>query len=174
MPAVADQYCLFYEGNVIMSGVAEYILTVTAAAVICSVIKSVAGADKATGKIIKIIAGAFMTVTLVSPFLDFSMRNIADIFADYEVSGIEFSEYGNQMAADAAGEIIKNKTEAYILNEASNLDLDITVDVTLSGSDPPVPYQVSIAGTVSPYKKSVLSHMMTTDLGILVENQLWT
>jgi hypothetical protein len=71
------------------------------------------------------------------------------------------------------GDIIKSKTEAYILNEARKMELDITVEVELSDADPPAPCRVFIKGTASPYKKTVLGRYISDNLGIPQENQQW-
>lgn len=157
-----------------MNGVAEYLLTVTSAAVVCSIAKSMAGSKSTAGKITKIVSGVFLTVTLLSPVMNFPLDDVTDFFEDYRSLASEAAASGTEMAAAAMGDIIKEETEAYILDKAVKMDLDITVEVTLCDSDPPAPYQVIITGTVSPYKKNVLSQLIIDDLGIPRENQQWT
>ena len=77
------------------------------------------------------------------------------------------------MAKDAAGEIIKARTQAYILDKARSLDVALTVEVFLDDATIPAPCGVRIEGAISPYAKKVLSQMMKDDLGIPPEEQIW-
>lgn len=156
-----------------MSGIAEYLLTVSSAAIACSIAKSIAGEKSTAGKITKVVSGIFLTVTLISPVVSIHITDVTEFFEDYRIEASEITEAGAQMANTAMGDIIKCNTEAYILEEAAELGLDIAVEVTLCDSDPPAPYQVIITGVIPPYKKSVLTQFIANDLGIPQENQRW-
>lgn len=156
-----------------MAGLGEYLLTVTAGAIICSIARYIAGDKSTAGKITKVVSGIFMTVTLISPIIEFQIDDLSYFLDDYRSMASEVSESGAQMANSAMEDIIKENTEAYILEEAIKMDMNITVEVTLCDSDPPVPYQVIVTGTVSPYKKTVLSRFISNNLGITQENQQW-
>lgn len=173
MPVTADQHSLLYEGFVIMIGIREYLLTVTAAAIVCSVAKHLAGDKSTAGKITKVISGVFLTVTIISPIKEFQITDFKSILDDYRITASDTAQSGADMAAAAMGDIIKEKTEAYILEEAKRMDIEISVEVKLCDSDPPEPDQVIITGIVSPYKKNVLSQYISDNLGISREKQKW-
>ena len=71
-------------------------------------------------------------------------------------------------------QIIKDKTEAYILDKAASLGVDLQVDVILSDTAPPLPVEVLLIGAASPYAKAQLSTMIADELGIAKEAQRWT
>ena len=78
------------------------------------------------------------------------------------------------MADDALRQIIKTETEAYILDKAAQFDLQLDVQVALTDDVMPVPESVQLTGSVSPYVKSRLQILISNDLGIPKEQQLWT
>ena len=78
------------------------------------------------------------------------------------------------MAYQAMTELIKEKSQAYILDKAAELDASITADVTISEEELPKPLSVVISGQVSPYNRKRLESILETDLGIAKENQVWT
>lgn len=156
-----------------MTAVKEYLLTVTTSAIICCVAKQIIGEKSSAGKITKVVSGVFLTVTLLSPLVNFNIADIDFYLEDTKSTAAAVSDMGADMAASAMGDIIKNKTEAYILDEARKMELDITVEVELSDADPPAPCRVFIKGTASPYKKTVLGRYISDYLGIPQENQQW-
>ena len=156
-----------------MNGIREYLLTVTAAVIVCSIAKHLAGDKSTAGKITKVVSGIFLTITVISPIKEFQLSKIDGLLDDYRIMAYETAQFGADMANAAIGDIIKEKTEAYILEEAKKMDVDISVEVKLSESEPPIPDQVIITGIVSPYKKNVLSQYISDNLGISREKQKW-
>lgn len=156
-----------------MNGIREYLLTVTAAAIVCSIAKHLAGDKSTAGKITKVVSGIFLTITVISPIKEFQLSKTDGLLDDFRIMAYETAQSGADMANTAMGDIIKEKTEAYILEEAKKMDIDISVEVKLSESEPPKPDQVIITGIVSPYKKNVLSQYISDNLGISREKQKW-
>ena len=71
--------------------------------------------------------------------------------------------------------VIKEQTEAYILEKASALNADITVSVKLAlDTQYPTPESVHIKGNISPYARRLLSQTIQDDLGIASEDQVWS
>ena len=79
---------------------------------------------------------------------------------------------GENLAQKEYSAIIKAETEAYILDKARSYGQELTVEVTLSNEDPPVPEGVCIQGSISPYAKSMLKKCLKEDLMIREEDQL--
>lgn len=156
-----------------MSGISTYLLSITAAAIMCAVIRQIAGHKSTTEKIIKIITGVFMSVTLVAPLIDFNIGEVEEYFSEFKTISADAAEAGTEIANKEIAEIIKQQTEAYILDEAQRLGLEIDVEVKLSESKPAVPSFVVLKGTVSPYQKHNLGQHISDYLGISQENQQW-
>lgn len=156
-----------------MGKIAEYMLCITAAGILCAVIRSVLDPSTAIGKIVKVICGVFMAVTLLSPLMGLDLEYISDYLKEYKTISASATEEGTQMAYEELSGIIKQQTQSYILDKALDLGLDVDVEVKLTDSDPPTPYQVILTGTASPYKKQMLSQYITENLGITQENLKW-
>ena len=80
---------------------------------------------------------------------------------------------GKSMAANQVADIIKSQSEAYILDKANRMGLEISVEVELDNDNNSIPSSVCISGNISPYAKKVLSEYITDCLGIAKENQKW-
>ena len=53
-----------------MNAIKAYLMSITTAAIICAVLKTVVGSQKSMQKIFYIISGVFMTVTMLKPLVD--------------------------------------------------------------------------------------------------------
>lgn len=71
-------------------------------------------------------------------------------------------------------ERIKQDCEAYVLDIAKALKLDITVDVQLEEQDGcPYPFRILLTGSAAPWQKQALQDILESDLGIPKERQSW-
>lgn len=156
-----------------MEFVRQYMLGILAAAIICAVINSWFGTKGTHGAIIKLLSGIFMTITLISPVLKLDLSDFSGYIDEIAYEADSAVEYGKQAAGESMSAIIKSQTEAYILDKAANWELNLMVEVTLSGSDPPIPESVVLKGSASPYAKSQLSKCIADDLGISEDQQKW-
>lgn len=157
-----------------MDAIREYILCVTGAAVICGAVKALVGRKGTAASLIHLICGLFLVVTAVSPLVKLEIGDLQDYLSGFELETDQIVAQGEMDAQLAMKDIIKEQTQAYILDKAGSLEVEIEVTVTLSDSDPPIPCAVFIAGDVSPYAKARLSRIMEEDLGIPGEAQQWS
>lgn len=156
-----------------MGNVKQYLLTVTTASLICAVVKTLSGSKGAVKSVLQLLSGVFLALTVVSPWLNLSDLDLSTYIGALQNESIVAVSLGESMAEKSTGEIIKDKTTAYILDKANSMDLDVEVEVTLDGSDPPQPCAVSIKGSASPYSKEILKEYIESNLGISKENQSW-
>ena len=112
-------------------------------------------------------------MTVISPWTKLRFEDISSYFADIQTDADQIIGEGEEIAADATVAIIKKQVEAYILDKAHSLDIDIEVEVAFAELRPLVPDAVTIKGAVSPYAKLQLQQMIADDLGIPKENQMW-
>lgn len=150
-----------------------YLLSIIAAGTICAIINSLLIKNSSHSSMIKLLCGAFLTVTIVAPWKTFRFDSITDFKMETEHAAMSAVEDGIESSRQAVGEIIKEKTEAYILDKASSIGTYIDVEVTLSNTDIPTPESVAIKGAVSPYAKNKLSSCIANDLDIPEEKQTW-
>ena len=153
-----------------MNQLAQYILSVTGAAMLGAILKSLAG-QGSLGALIQMLTGIFLALTILAPLVTLELPDPARWLSEFSANGEAFSADGEAMAADALGDIITAQVEAYILDKAALYQAPVRVDVTLDEEGTPV--SVRLSGAVSPYAKNRLSEMLETDLGIKKEAQQW-
>lgn len=156
-----------------MENIKTYLLGVVAAAVICGIVTRLMGEKGTQGAMAKLIAGLFLAFTVIRPVANISLDGLSDFTAVYSDAGEQAAAAGEILTKDALTTIIKAQTEAYILDKAAALQVDLEVEVTLSDEDIPTPAAVRLSGKVSPYAKARLQSIITEDLGIGKERQTW-
>ena len=156
-----------------MEAVCRYLVSVTAAAIICGIINSVLEKSKTAAAIGKLLTGLFLAITVISPLIKIELSDFL-MYTDALSADAQMAVSAGETAADnVLREIIISKTEAYILDKATSLDASLTVKVELSDGDPPQPSAVQLFGTISPYAKAQLTRYITEQLGIPKEAQQW-
>lgn len=150
-----------------MELIREYLLSVTAAVLLCSVIRSFAG-EKG---VVPFVCGIFLILTVIRPLTRISIYdrqwNPGDIMKQADIAVAEGEDY----AQAAMARHIKSQCEAYILNKAKDFGCDILATFTLH--DDLMPAGCVIQGTLSPYEKEQLSEFLERDMGIPREDQQW-
>lgn len=150
-----------------------YVLTVTAAALMCGIVTKLTGKEGAQHQLIQMAAGLVLLFAVIQPFAKLQWKNPADLLQDLQLDASDAVQEGVQQTNQALAQSIKEQTRAYILDKAAALGADAQVEVLMSEDTLPAPVGVIITGDVSPYVKVQLSNMMEKDLGISGENQIW-
>ena len=152
-----------------MDAIKDYLLSITAAALICGIVNSLSGKGS-TGKLLKLLSGLFLAAAVIKPAVEVKLDNIYNFTDNLSVNSDIVVSQGENLAAEEMKRIIKEKTEAYILDKAKALGAEIAVEVTLHDY---TPVGVTIEGDVSPYVKKNLSANITQELDIPPEEQVW-
>ena len=156
-----------------MSGIKAYVFRIVIAAIVCGIASSLLKEKTASGKMVNLLCGITMAITLLSPFVSISFQNITSFYSGISYDAAQYVNDGKMAAQESIADIIKSQTEAYILDKANSLGLQITVEVELDDSNNSVPCGAVITGAVSPYAKGSLEAYMQEQLGIPKENQQW-
>ena len=151
----------------------NYIFSIIAAGIICSVINSLLNDKNTIGTIVKLLSGIFMCLTILSPVTHISFSNIERYFGDLSLDADIYADAGIAHSKTEISSIIKSQSEAYILDKANSMGLDIGVEVELDDENNFIPYAITINGPVSPYIKELLGDYIENHLGITKENQRW-
>lgn len=165
---------MLYEGSILTRIMQEYLFRIIIAAVLCAIIKTFTAKASVSGTIIKTLCGVFLTVTVLSGITNLDFPSINQNINLFYTDAHQAVETGVQMNLSSMGNSIKEQTEAYVLDKAALVNAELSVEVTLSNDDPPVPYSIILDGHVSPYAKSKLTKLISDELGISKENQTWT
>ena len=156
-----------------MDGVREYLLRLICAALVCGLLTRLMGNKGLLSELVKLLAGVCMAITVLSPWVDIPKLRLEEITRDFTFNAEAFTESGKNSAYRAMADIIKERTEAYILDKAKALGAEITVEVDLSVDEIPYPTGATLEGAISPYGKSLLSSYISENLGISMEDQTW-
>lgn len=157
-----------------MSDICHYLIGVVVAGLICSIVTLIVGKKGLVGTVIRLLTGLMMALVVVGPWTNLCIDDVFGWTGDISVDADDIVADGENMALEAYRQGIILRTRSYILEKAKALDCDLQVEVILSDDETPVPEQVRIGGRVSPYAKKVISTMLTNDLGIDQEAQIWT
>lgn len=155
-----------------MEAIREYLIGITAAAVICGIAVKLTGKGL-PGSAVRLMAGVFMALTVVSPLVSIKLEGLTDFALDIQSDADAIVSQGESFSKEAVREIISEQAGAYILDKAESLGLHLTVEVAVSEDEYPVPCGVTLRGDISPYAKSVLSDYIEGNLGIPAEEQQW-
>lgn len=156
-----------------MNGLGQYILSVGLAALIVGILTSFTDSKSATGTLIRMVCGLFLAFTVIKPVASLNFDHLEAFAQSYGEAGEASAARGEAIADEALREIIKQETEAYILDKAGSYQCQLSVEVTVGDGDVPVPDSVRISGSISPYARSQLQKFLEDELGIPKEQQLW-
>lgn len=156
-----------------MEALRSYLLSVTAAAVLCGL------ADRFLGKkggavAARFLTGIFLVLTVLRPLGQMDSRFWEDIHVDISGEAEDAVAQGKNQTQKAMAQIIKQEAGTYILKKAKELNADIQVTVEVSDEPLPTPVSVRITGTIAPYAKLQLQTILEQQLSISKENQQWT
>ena len=156
-----------------MEAVGRYIVSVSAAAILCGILKSILPSKSTNATLLNLAYGIFLSLVAIQPLAKIDLDALPVIQDTYLAEAQAASAQGQFLAQDTLGDIIKSQAEAYILDKARKLNVNLVVEVTLSDGDPPAPTSVRLTGKISPYAKGCLETTIQEDLGIPKENQIW-
>ena len=151
----------------------DYILSIVIAAIICAVVCVLLTPKTSVGQITRLLSGVLLIVTVISPLVNISFRHITEYMDILSVNADGYVTDGQVFAQAQIDSIIKDKTEAYILDKANQLGLQIAVEVALDENNHSIPSSVILHGKFAPYTKEILSGYITNGLGIAKEQQIW-
>ena len=115
--------------------------------------------------------GLILLFALLRPVLGADLRRLELDFGGYQAEIAARQEELTAARAEAMTSIIAERTEAYILDKAGEMGLEVSARVeTRAGADGvPVPWSVELTG---PRTESLASYL-ETELGIPAERQVW-
>jgi hypothetical protein len=154
-----------------MEAIKEYLVAITSAALICGLVNALAGGKSTTAKLLRLLCGLFMAATVMKPLVDIQITDIRSFVDQLTVDADLAVMNGEEIASNEMKRIIKEKTETYILDKAKTLGAELEVDVTLDGV---IPTAVTLKGNISPFAKASLCETIARDLGIALEEQIWS
>ena len=102
-----------------MEALRQYVISVVAAAMLCGIVVRLFpnGSGKQVGKL---ICGLFLAYTVLSPISRVDFSKLPDFSLRYMDDAEDAAAMGENLARDSMADIIKEETEAYILDKAAS------------------------------------------------------
>ena len=155
-----------------MGSLRRYILAIVTAAILGGILTGIVR-DGSCGKLLKLMCGVFFLLTAIQPITGVRIPDLSQWVQAYSSEAEQAAQWGENYFARQREAIIKEKTEAYILDKAGQLGLQLQAEVSVSETEEPVPWAVVLSGEVKPDQKRRLEAILEQELGIARENQQW-
>ena len=156
-----------------MEGISGYLLSVSAAAIVCAIVKRLLDGKGPAAAVGKMLCGVFLLFTLIAPLTDISLTGFGNITDVWQAEAADAIAQGEKSARAEWESSISRQMEAYILDKAAQYGAQLTVTVALGSDAVPLPQQVTIQGSISPYGKTQMQSWIAENLGISKEDQVW-
>ena len=156
-----------------MEAVREYILSVSAAALLCAIVSVLPGKQTLSDKATKIVMGLFMLTVLIQPLGRLSFDRMNWEFDNWMQQAQDAVKTGENYSYDAISKGITQKIEAYILDKAASVGISVTPQIYLTQELPPKLQHITLEGDAAPYVRAQLSEMIMEALGLEHEDVIW-
>lgn len=156
-----------------MQDLGQYILSVGLAALLVGIIGEFSDKKSSTGMVTRMVCGLFLAFTVINPLTDLNFGILETFAQNHSEDATSAVNTGTTLAEESMRQIIKQETEAYILDKARSLGCTLEVDVTVGEEAAPVPESVQITGEVPIQIRRQLEVILEQELGISKENQQW-
>lgn len=153
-----------------MDWVRSYVLTVTAAGILCAIVKALTE-NSGGRRMLHLTCGVFLVLAALSPFHAMEIAQWNGSFSAYRQEADILRAEAEALAQNQMDDSIQERVEAYIVGKGASLGAELEVAVTIGENH--MPEAVCISGDISPYIKSRLESIMEEDLAISKEHQEW-
>ncbi len=154
-------------------GLREYLLGICAAALLSSLALALCS-ELSVRRVVALCCGLLMAAGVLRPIGKFDDANLAQSIARTQMQAEKIRTGVEVKNRELVGQIIKQKTEAYILDKATSLGLTAQAQVTLAGEDVyPYPHAVTIYGRADAEQMQALSTYIEQEFAIPKERQAW-
>ena len=155
-----------------MEAIAEYLLRLVCGAAVCSLLLTLTGSGGPGGKLRKVLCGMFLAYMAIAPLAELELGDLRYTDPGITARAEELARSGEQSAREAMALSISGQCEAYILNKADELALEVEAEVTLD-PESGIPVSVRISGSAAPYDRESLISYITRTLGIERSSIQW-
>lgn len=156
-----------------MSWFGRYIYNIIVAALMVSILLAITPTKSISASLIRIVVGIFLIMIVIAPATRLQIDDMLNNLSEIDTSSAAIIAEAERYSSARQGQVIKQSVESYILNIASGLGAEISVEIQLSDDFPCTPDSVRLTGPVSPLVKQRLSVVISQDLGIPEESQTW-
>lgn len=157
-----------------MDAIRRYLISLCAAALLCALVRALVPGGRMK-KLCSLLCGIFLTTAALSGISGWQLSDFAQELSKMQVAAEQARTGVEIRNREALRAIIKSKTEAYIWDKAQELDLPVSIEVTVEAdSGYPYPSGVRITGAFTPQQQKTLAAYIEENLAIGKERQIWT
>lgn len=149
----------------------EYVVSLTAAAMISGILVSLLPEGNLR-QVMRTACGVFLAVTALSPLGQAALPDLEGLVRDPLEAGQAAAAQGEAMADTERISLIKLGLEAYLLDKAAAMGVEVTARVRLDPQGNPT--GITVSGDVPDAQRRRLEAVIAEDLGIPKEAQQWT
>lgn len=153
-----------------MEGIGAYVFRILCCGAVCGAVLSLFPESRMKG-MVRILAGAFLTITVLRPGISLELQDPEDWLHDYRQQGQQAAAAGEDYAHRQKQQFIKEALEAYILDKAASLGCSLAAQVELDEEG--CPTGVVLSGSVTEESRRELEAFLWEELGITKEDQQW-
>lgn len=151
-----------------------YLISLTAAAILAALVRKLAPKNTA-GQAARLGAGLLVLTAMLTPLGKLDLYGAAEDLTGKAWRDPLSAEETDRAANQLLEELITSQAEAYILDKAQALGLEITVEVDLRTEEYySRPWSVRIRGQGEADQKAALEQYISEQLGIPEERQEWS
>lgn len=157
-----------------MAQIRGYLLGLAAAALLCALVRALLPKGQMR-RIGTVFCGVFLALCALQGARGLDLSEFAAqlsrerMDAEQTISGVEVRN------RELLAAIIKDKLEAYILDKAAQMGLELTVSVTVQSDGAyPYPSHVRLCGTATAQQRAALGRYIEENLAVLQEEQEWS
>lgn len=151
----------------------SYLLSVVAISLLSSILLTVTPKGSVR-KTLTFLCGLAMILVTLGPVAKMDFDRMAQSLAKAQIAAEEAASGVTIDNQELVAELIKEKSETYILDKAEDLGFWPSVEVTVqTDAEYPYPYQVKISGRCTEAQRQQLTRDLEQNLAIPAERQEW-
>jgi hypothetical protein len=156
-----------------MDAIRRYLLALSAAALLCGTAMTLLPKG-GVRRMAELVCGLFMICAALGPLMKLDEASLARSIASFRLQAEEQRTGVELRNRELVSAIIKEKTETYILDKASDMGLALEAEVTMEEKEgSPYPRAVRLKGRASAQQKAALAAYIEENLAIPADRQEW-
>lgn len=156
-----------------MEHVRSYLIGMICAAMAVAILSAVLK-DGAVKRAVMLVGGLVLLMAVLTPIVKADLDKFGQYLSQVELQTDALTSGITVDNKELMAEIIRDKTEAYILDKAASLDAEIEVQVTVAtDADYPYPDGATITGILNAGQKNSLQAYLRDSLAIPEERQVF-
>ena len=150
-----------------------YLLSIVAVCLLTALARSLIP-EGGVRRVSSVVCALLLVLCALSPLLQLDIDAVAQSLARIQMENETLRTGVAVKNRELVSQIIKQNTQAYILDKAASMGLTLQAEVEMhDGGDYPYPYRVTLSGMCTEAKRQALTRYIEENLAIPAERQAW-